>query len=414
MKDLKEKIKELDVHKVLIQHPNMFEKILGIKIDKDSIQHHYQLSERGDHIDFVFKDTSGLTYLVEVKLGVPPINVIPQLYEHEYKKFIEINSDLDQNKIIPVIVTDNESTTDQDFNILSRLNIRLCTYDINEIEDILKKMPPVEPHVPFELPKSEELENFFKKFEILEKNFGDINYLLAGFRGEKEWWEGYYDFCTFWLWKNGKFPDYDHKKIFKLLIEDKKEDCIWFTFLTSIADSTKVSKYIIFENKWKWSQVLSARKNKTEWSRFEDCLSKSRKWCIIALLDPNKRKQVVKDYLEKVGDNQERYFLNLISITNNPFDAYNEVYKSMLTIKNIGNVVAAEFSTYLSQWRILPIIPSENVRVNVFTKKALDSHGIKKDSESYQDVLLRIAKKYNVAPIVIERAMHKLGRREEK
>ena len=406
-------INELLVHRAIIEKPELIESKLGIKLaileGGKLLHHHYPLSDKGDHIDFVFKDASGITYLAEVKLGISPISVIPQLYDHEYKKFIEINSDLDQRKIIPVIMIDKESVSDQDADILSRMNIKLCIYDISEIEDV--KIPPPEP--PFEFPELEGIEDFLKKTKILKDNFGDINFLLEGFRGE-DWWDGYYDFRTFWLWKDGKYPEI-HQKIFQLLCEGKIEDCIWFTFLTAISDNFDVAEHMIFKEKWLWSKVLSARKDKTQWNKFENCLCNSGKWCIQALLDYGKRKQVIKDYLEKIGDNQQRYFFDIMSKSNNPFDAYNQIRQSILDIHNIGNVVAGEFATYLSQWRILPIIPSDFVRESHFVTKALDSLGIRKPMESHHDALLRLAKKYSVAPIVIERAMHKLGRisREE-
>ena len=111
-----------------------------------------------------------------------------------------------------------------------------------------------------------------------------------------------------------------------------------------------------------------------------------------------------------MGNSQESYFLKIMSKANNPFDAYNMVWKDIHDIRNIGDVVASEFATYLSQWRILPIIPSDLVRQSKYVKKALDSLEILKPMESHQNALLRIARKYSVAPIVIERAMHKLGR----
>lgn len=405
-------IDELLVHKAIIEKPELIESKLGIKLsileDNKRLRHHYALSDKGDHIDFVFKDVSGITYLAEVKLGVSPISVIPQLYEHEYKKFIEINKDLDQRKITPVIIIDKESVSDQDADILSRMNIKLCTYDLNEIEDVLEKIPHTETPVSFEFPELEGIEDFLKKAKTLKENFGDINFLLEGFRGET-WWDGYHDFRTFWLWKDGNYPE-THQKVFQLLCKGRIEDCIWFTFLTAISDSFEVAEYMIFKEKWTWSEVLSARKDQTQWDKFENCLCDSGRWYIQALLDHSKRKQVIKDYFEKVGDNQERYFLGLMSKSNNPFNAYNQVRESILDIHNIGNVVAGEFATYLSQWRILPIIPSDFVRESQFVKKALDSLGILKPMESYRDALLRLAKKYSVAPIVIERAIHKLGR----
>ena len=406
-------INELLVHKAIIVKPQLLETQLGIKLEAESMKHHYLLSDKGEHIDFVFRDISGTTYLAEVKLRVPPISVIPQLYDHEYKKFMEINPELDPRKVIPVIVIDDESMTSEDVDILSRMNIKLSTYTIREIEDALKEEHKDGALITFEFPELEGVEDFLKKAKLLRETFGDINILLEGFRGES-WWDGYYDFRTFWLWKEGKYPDFK-QEVFQLLCEGRKEDCIWFTFLTAISDNHRVARYMILDENWIWAEILAAKNEKGKWDRFEKCLSNSGKWGIQALLDYDKRKQVIRDYLAKVGDIQEKYFLDLMSKSNNPFDAYNQVWKSIHDIHNLGNVVAGEFATYLSQWRILPIIPSDLVRESKFVKKALDGLGIVQPMESYRDAMLRLAGKYSVAPIVIERAMHKLGRigREE-
>lgn len=411
-------ISELTVHKAIIQKPEIIASKLGIKLanfdDGKILRHHYPLSDKGEHIDFVFKDISGVTYLAEVKLRVSPISVIPQLYDHEYKKFIKINSEIDLRRIIPVIVIDKGSVTDQDVDILEKMNIKLCTYDLDEIEEALNESQILlaESAVSFEFPEFGAIEDFLKQAKSLQENFGDINFLLDGFKGN-DWWDGYFDFRTFWLWKEGKYPEI-HQTIFNLLCQGKKEDCIWFTFLTAISDNFDVAKHIIFKEKWDWSQVISARKNEERWHEFENCLCSSGRWGIQNLLDFKKRKQVVYDYLGKVGDIQEEYFLNIMSKSNNPFDAYNQVWNAIHNIRNIGNVVAGEFATYLSQWRILPIIPSDQIRESQFVKKALDTLGIREPMESYRDAMLRLAQKYSVTPIVIERAMHKMGRFNEE
>ena len=89
-------IDELKVHRAIARKPELIESKLGIKLDKTSLIHHYPLSSKGEHVDFVFNDVSGVTYLAEVKVRVSPIRVIPQLYDHEYKKFVEMNPDVDK------------------------------------------------------------------------------------------------------------------------------------------------------------------------------------------------------------------------------------------------------------------------------------------------------------------------------
>ena len=54
-------IDELLVHKAITLNPELIESKLGIKLDIKSLVHHYPLSDKGEHIDFVFKDISGIT-----------------------------------------------------------------------------------------------------------------------------------------------------------------------------------------------------------------------------------------------------------------------------------------------------------------------------------------------------------------
>jgi hypothetical protein len=362
-------INELQVHKAIVSEPELIESKLGIKLAADSLRHHYPLSSKGEHIDFVFEDIAGNIYLAEVKIQTSPISVIPQLYGHEYKKFVELNPDIDQQKIIPVIIIDVDSVTDQDLNILNKMGIGLCTYQLQDVKKILEKKKPVETEISLDFPEVKELEDFLNKAKTIQENFGDINFILEGFKG-KHWYDGYYDFRVFWLWKDGNYPE-PHQKIFEMLCAGQRENCLWFTFFTSVSDSFAVAEHIVMDQKWTWNKVLSALGKKPEWHKFEDCLCNSGKWCIVALLDFEKRKKVIKDYLKKVGESQEKYFQKIMSKSKNPFDAYNGIRQSLYSIKNIGNVVAGEFATYLSQWRILPIIPSDQIRESKFVKKAL-------------------------------------------
>ena len=68
-------IDELMVHRAIARKPELLEAKLGIKLDKTSLIHHYPLSGKGEHVDFVFNDVSGVTYLAEVKVRVSPISV---------------------------------------------------------------------------------------------------------------------------------------------------------------------------------------------------------------------------------------------------------------------------------------------------------------------------------------------------
>jgi hypothetical protein len=410
------KINELEVHRAISsqlgQH-ELIEKKLAIKIAEGSLEHHFPLSSKGEHIDFVFEDIAGNVYIAEVKWQTPPISAIQQLYGHEYKKFTKIRSDLDVKKIIPLLIIDKKSVTTEDAHILNNImNIKYCTYERDEVIEILEKIKDEPKHIPYEFPDLDQVEKFLEKAKTIEKNFGDLDIILDGLRGEESW-DGYYDFRLFWLWKDDKYPEND-RKIFELLCKGHREDCIWFTFLNAIADSFEVAEYIVFNQNWAWNNVLSALGKNEEWKKFENCVTNSGKWCIVALLDPTKRKKVIKDYIKKVGNSQEAYFLKIMLKHNNPFDAYDGVYESIRSIKNIGNVVAAEFTTFLSQWRILPIIVSDNVRESKYVREALEKLKIKQPMESHRQAMLRLARKYSVAPVVIERSMHKFGRRIEK
>jgi len=401
-------IKESDVHRAFYEKPELFENGLGIKIKPDSIIHHFLLSDKGEHIDFVFQDVQDRYYIAEVKLREKPINVIPQLMEHEYKKFVARNPDIHKDKIVPVIVVDKEATTDQDGEILHKMSISLCTYDLKEIESVLsdlKDKMPTPP--PLEIPDTTDAQKLLDAVDALKESYGDINYLLEGFKGE-EYWDGYYDFRLFWLWKDDMIPE-THKRVFRMLFERRYEDCIWYTFITAAADSEDTAASV-FDKGYIWDRVLKSYEDDEARREFEDFLCKQ-KFKIQALKAHGNRKQVFRDYIGMVSPSQLDFFMGKIKEVDNPFDAYDRVYKTLRKIKNVGNVVAGAFATFLSQWRILPIIPTENVRRSKFVKKALEHLGIK---SKYEKELLRLAKKYSVLPIVFERVMHKLGRRTGK
>ena len=397
---------EMDVHKAIMSKPEILEKGLGIKMEQSSLEHHYLLSEKGGHIDFVFRDVSGVVYLTEVKLGVSPIDVVPQLMGHEYKKFKDLNPDVPQEKIAPVVVTDEESIEQSDKQILHGMSIRLCSYNLAEVREVLDqvKIPVTIPS--FELPDSGELEVYVRKLKELEENYGDIAFLLQGFQGD-DWWDGYFDFRMFWLWKQGKVPD-QHHRVYQMLMKREIDDCIWYTFLAAISENHKVADQILDQN-WGWQHVITCQDDASRWAAFSKTL-KSGPWSNQALLAYSKREAVVREYLSMVGSSQHDFFLDLISDCATPFDAYNAVLREMRKIANIGPVVAAEFATFLSQWRILPIVPTEKVRISRFVENAMKRFGVLRLGESCEEALLRLAQKYSVAPIVIERAMHKLGR----
>ena len=52
---------------------------------------------------------------------------------------------------------------------------------------------------------------------------------------------------------------------------------------------------------------------KEKWQEFENCICDSGRWGIVALMDYQKRKKIVKDYVSKVGESQEKYFSNILS-----------------------------------------------------------------------------------------------------
>ena len=405
-------IDEMSVHEAILRKPELIEKGLGVKVSLETIQRHYRLSSSGEHIDFVFKDVSGITYLAEVKINTSPTDVIQQLMSHEYKKFIKLNENIDRNKIVPVVIVDSDSVSKDDEDILARLNIRLCTYSKEEVANILKEVGGGEIEISFELPDINQIKEMVGRLEKLKENFGDINFLLEGFKGDT-WWDGYYDFRIFWLWKQGEYSD-PHKMVYQWLCDGKIENCIWFTFLTAISDDPSIATSL-FRKGWNWDKAILIISDKTIAHDFEVDVRDSGKWGIQALIAVKKRIQVIKTYLNTVDSSQYDYFTDLLKKTDSPFDGYNLVRKEFMKIHNIGSVSAGVFATYLSQWRVLPIMPSTEIRISQFVRRAIEFYELKKyPTDSDIDAIMRIAQKYSVPPIVIERALHKLSRSDMK
>lgn len=180
-----------------------------------------------------------------------------------------------------------------------------------------------------------------------------------------------------------------------------------------------ISALQMLKTGWLWQRVRKAYKNKgKDWKEFLKFID-SLHFDIQALWKKSNRKQVISEYLKKVGDSQEKYFYDLIKDSKNPFEAYDRIYDDICKIKNVGkSVVGPSFTTYLAEFRILPLIPTGNIKTSRYVRRAIDQSGIskktRKSREDYRRIILKLAEKYGVLPAVIERAFYKLGTIGEK
>lgn len=274
----------------------------------------------------------------------------------------------------------------------------------------------------FHLPESTDLHAFLEEYDSFQEDFKDLKYLLRGCRGGEEWWEGYFPFRYYWIWKGKEKPTESNQvflefiqQIYSHLFQQEVEEAIWAVFLWAITDHAK-SALNAYNEGWRWKTVRSAFQTKEEkWQEFCAYIQETLKFKIRALFDPEKRMDVINDYLERtVPTGQKTYFLNLIKDLSNPFDAYDTIYREIAEIDYIGkNVVAPSFVTYLAELRILPIIPSDNVKVSQFVKTAIKNY-TGQDHPNYRKTISQLAKKYAVLPSLIERAFHKIGRELKK
>ena len=413
--------REERIHEVFERRPDELEKVLNIKIDPATIVHERPLGTQ--YADFVFQDYNKRYYVAEVKRDSNPLKAQKQVSDYVIllsKELKEEGEKVDIKDIQPVIIFDKNPKWGDAKKYLTRLNILVGEYDAEELDKIFDSLGVEEELIPRRLtfPDITEVESFLEQYKTLNKNFSDIQYFLEGCKG-RDWWDGYYPFRAYWLWKRG--DEKKNKEFFELtqilhrhLFEQRIDDCIWLIFIWAITDRhTSASE--MHKAGWSWRKVRDVFKNKgKDWKEFLKFID-NLKFDIEALWKKAYRKQVISTYLEKVGDSQEKYFRDLIKGSKNPFEAYDRVYNDISKIKFIGRgVVGPSFATYLAEFRILPLIPTENIKISRFVKRAIDQSGIRLGREDYRRTISRLAEKYSVLPILIERVFHKLGRTGER
>jgi len=417
--------KEERIHGVFERKPEELEKVLNVKIDRDTLVHEKPLGTQ--FADFVFQDYNKRYYVAEVKRGSNPLKAQKQVSDYVIllsKELREKGEKVRIKDIQPVIVFDRNPKWGDAREYLTSLNILVGEYDAEKLDKIFDSLGVEEELVPRRItfPDIAEVESFLEQYKTLNKNFSDIQYLFEGCKGE-DWWDGYYPFRAYWLWKKG--DEKRNKEFFEFtqilyrhLFEQRIDDCIWLIFIWAITDRhTSASE--MHKAGWSWRKVRESFKKKgKDWKEFVKFIN-NLKFDIEALWNKAYRKQVISAYLEKVGDSQEKYFRDLIKDSKNPFEAYDRVYSDISKIKFIGRaVVGPSFATYLADFRILPLIPTENVKISRFVKRAIDQSGMAKKRrlrrEDYRKIIYKLAEKYSVLPILIERAFHKLGRIGER
>lgn len=193
-------------------------------------------------------------------------------------------------------------------------------------------------------------------------------------------------------------------------LKGNTEDALWITFLEALTDDMEVAKGI-YEDGWNWQKVTS-----TPLDEFQNYLdnTKYRLTKIITIKGLTKGEtiaEVVGKYLSKVrkvGKSQVNYFLKLMGDTKTQYDAYEKIIKELKDIRGIGRWVARAFATWSSVRKLLPISPTEKVRISGDVEKAIEKMSLKKPGEKTEKTILRIARKYGVAPELIERGLFKM------
>ena len=417
--------KEERIHEVFERKPEELEKVLNIKINPDTMVHERLLGTQ--YADFAFQDYNKKHYVAEVKRGSDPLKAQKQVSDYVIllsKELKEKGEKVSIKDIQPAIIFDKNPKWGDAKEYLIRLNIKVGEYDAEKLDKIFESLGVEEEPIPRRLtfPDITEVESFLEQYKTVNKNFSDIQYLLEGCKGT-DWWDGYYPFRAYWLWKKG--DEKKNKEFFELtqilnhhLFKQQIDDCIWLIFIWAITDRhTSASE--MHTAGWSWRRVRNSFKNKgKDWKEFLKFID-NLKFDIEALWKKAYRKQVISTYLEKVGDSQEKYFHDLIKGSKNPFEAYDRVYNDISKIKFIGRgVVGPSFATYLAEFRILPLIPTENIKISRFVSRAIDQSGMSKKRrlgrEDYRRVISKLAEKYSVLPVLIERAFHKLGRSGER
>jgi hypothetical protein len=407
---------ELEVHRVFEVEPERFEALLGIRLKKDTVVHHFPL-KAGGHVDFFFKDLRDNHFLVEVKLGHKPLDVLPQLQGHELKDYLTENPEIRPDQVQTALIVDKDSIDEQDERILMRMSIHYGKYNPEEIRGELLKISagsdagqaPLE----VEFPDLDDLRRGVDSIEAFTKQYSDLRVILRGCK--------YYpDFEDYWSWKHPRKEPTPHDKwrqwrnsLHAMLLRGQTEDVFWLTYLEAITDNYLAAKKI-FEDGWTWEKVRST--DIGEFKRYAAAEQSKGRMPLLTKITKRDISDLVFSYVSRVGSSQDRYFRELIVNSKSPFDAYDMIVESMDALPRVGPWISSAFATWLAELRALPIIPSGLIRISErHVSKVIDELKLRRGRESDQDVVLRIAGRYRVAPYLVERGLfyiHKESGRE--
>lgn len=319
--------------------------------------------------------------------------------------YIKKNPKVKSEKVKQVILVDSQSVSVEDRKILSELGVQLAEYDTDmikkEYEELMTESKILLPEI--ELPEVNEMKAAVESISEFWKNYSDLRIVFEGFRK-------YHAFDDFWRWKKGEETAWWPNFIYKLQVKGKTEDALWITFLEALTDDEQVA-IGIYGDGWDWGNITS--KPLDEFQKYLDG-TKYRLTKIITLKGLTKGRTiagVVKEYLAKmsnVDQSQINYFLELIADTKTQYDAYEKIVKDLQEIRRIGGWVAKAFATWASVRKILPISPTENVRISRDVRITIENMKLRKSGEKDEEVILRIARKYAVAPELIERGLFRI------
>jgi hypothetical protein len=195
-------------------------------------------------------------------------------------------------------------------------------------------------------------------------------------------------------WRNG---------LHAMLLRGQTEDVLWLTYLEAITDNYLAAKKI-FEDGWTWEKVRST--DIDEFKRYTVAEQSKGRMPLLTKITKGDISDLVFSYVSKVGSSQDKYLRELIVNSKSPFDAYEKVVERMDTLPRVGPWISGAFATWLAEVRALPIIPSGVIRISErHVRKVIDELKLRRGGESNQDVVLRIPRRYRVAPYLVERGL---------
>lgn len=181
MSEIEAEFGELDVHSVLMNRPELFESVLGVRIKQETIVHHYPVDKR--EIDFVLQSILENHYVIEVKFQSDPLEALSQvmIYKKLYRKQ---NPKLRREKVIPVVLVDSQSVSNDDRVVFGEHNITLAVYDTEEIKAEYEKLKAEVRVLPprIEFPEIDSLKKAVESISKFKDNYSDLKILLEGFR----------------------------------------------------------------------------------------------------------------------------------------------------------------------------------------------------------------------------------------